>query len=223
MVAAIYSVRGRLIASSRSPADGDQAAREGWKSKASIGMTNPFFTIGHSTRPTEGFVALLQAADVQLVVDVRTVPRSRTNPQFNRDVLPASLSAHGVAYQHLPELGGLRGLQRDASPAANAFWENASFHNFADYAMSEGFRSGLRNLRELGRAAPAAVMCAESLWWRCHRRIIADYLIAAREEVFHILGPGHTEQAHLTPAARLGTDGTLTYPKDSPPMLDLWP
>ena len=105
-------------------------------------------------------------ADVELVVDVRTVPRSRTNPQFNRDVLPASLGAHGIAYEHFTALGGLRGIQRDIPPAANAFWENASFHNFADYAMSEGFRSGLGNLRELGRAAPAAVMCAESPWWR---------------------------------------------------------
>jgi uncharacterized protein (DUF488 family) len=184
-------------------------------------MSNPFFTIGHSTRPTEEFVALLKGADVELVVDVRTVPRSRTNPQFNRDVLPASLGAHGIAYEHFTALGGLRGIQRDIPPAANAFWENASFHNFADYAMSEEFRSSLEKLRELGRAARSSVMCAESLWWRCHRRIIADYLITAGEEVFHILGPSHTEQAHLTPAARLGPDGTLTYPKDLPPRLDL--
>ncbi len=154
-------------------------------------MSNPFFTIGHSTRPTEEFVALLKAAEVGLVVDVRTVPRSRTNPQFNRDVLPASLAPHGVAYEHLPSLGGLRGKQPSVSPDVNAFWENASFHNFADYALSEEFRSGLEKLRALGRATPSSVMCAESLWWRCHRRIITDYLIAAGEEVFHILGPGH--------------------------------
>ena len=184
-------------------------------------MPNPFFTIGHSTRPTEELVALLKASEVKTVVDVRTVPRSRTNPQFNRDALPASLLPHGVGYKHLPELGGLRGRQRDVSPDVNAFWENASFHNFADYAMSEDFRSGLRNLRELGHAARTSVMCAEAVWWRCHRRIIADCLIAAGEEVFHILGPHKVERAHLTPAARVGVDGTLTYPKDSPPMLDL--
>jgi uncharacterized protein (DUF488 family) len=177
-------------------------------------MPNRFFTRGHSTRTIEDFSGLLAASDVKLVVDVRTVPRSRTNPQFNRDVLPASLAAYGVAYRHLPELGGLRGPQRDVSPDVNAFWDNASFHDYADYAMSEDFRSGLEKLRELGRAAPAAVMCAESLWWRCHRRIIADYLIAAGEEVLHILGPGHIEPARMTPAARLRRNGALTYPKD---------
>jgi uncharacterized protein (DUF488 family) len=176
-------------------------------------MANPFFTVGHSSRPIETFAALLKAAEVRLVVDVRTVPRSRANPQFNRDVLPASLAAHEIAYEHLASLGGLRGTRRDVSPAANAFWENASFHNYADYAMGEEFHLGLRSLRELGRGARSAIMCAESLWWRCHRRIIADYLIAAGEEVFHILGPGHIEPAHLTEAARPGPNDTLTYPK----------
>jgi uncharacterized protein (DUF488 family) len=178
-------------------------------------MPNPFFTVGHSTRPIDEFAALLTAADVRLLVDVRSVPRSRTNPQFNRDVLPASLAAYGIAYEHLASLGGLRGTQRDVSPAANAYWENASFHNYADYAMGEEFRSGLRTLRELGKATRSSVMCAESLWWRCHRRIIADYLIAAGEEVFHILGRGHIEPARLTAAARIGPNETLTYPKDS--------
>jgi uncharacterized protein (DUF488 family) len=177
-------------------------------------MANPFFTIGHFTRPIEGFVSLLMEAEVTLVVDVRTVPRSRFNPQFNRDALADSLAARGVAYEHLAALGGLRGLQRDVSPETNAFWENASFHNYADYAMGEEFRSGLRTLRELGKTARLTVMCAESLWWRCHRRIIADYLIAAGEEVFHVLGEGHIERAHLTPAARLGPSETLTYPKE---------
>ena len=186
-------------------------------------MTNPFFTIGHSTRPIEEFVALIEAAEIKLVVDVRTVPRSRTNPQFNRDVLPVSLASHGVVYEHLPSLGGLRGVQSDISPETNAFWENASFHNYADYAMSEEFRSGLERLRALGRARRSGVMCAEAVWWRCHRRIVADYLIAAGEEVVHILSPGHLEQAHLTPAARAAPDGTLTYPGDAPPMLDLEP
>jgi uncharacterized protein (DUF488 family) len=180
-------------------------------------MSNPFFTIGHSSRPIEEFVALLKAADVRLVVDVRTVPRSRTNPQFNRDVLPPSLAPHGVAHEHLPELGGLRGLQRDVPHDVNGFWDNANFHNYADYAMSEEFRSGLEKLRELGRTAPAAIMCAEAVWWRCHRRIIADYLIAAGEQVLHILGAGHIEPARMTSAARFGPAGTLTYPEESSP------
>jgi uncharacterized protein (DUF488 family) len=186
-------------------------------------MANPFFTIGHSTRPTEEFVALLADADVKLVVDVRTVPRSRTNPQFNRDALPASLALQGVTYQHFAALGGLRKKQPDVSPEVNAFWENASFHNYADYAMSEEFRLSLVKLRDLGHKTRLSVMCAESLWWRCHRRIITDWLIAAGEEVFHILAPGHMEQAHLTAAARVGPEGTLTYPKDSQLALDLSP
>jgi hypothetical protein len=100
-------------------------------------MSNPFFTIGHSTRPIDEFVALLTTAEVRLVVDVRTVPRSRTNPQFSRDALPASLVAHGIAYEHLAALGGLRGKQLGVNSDVNAFWTNASFHNYADYALSE--------------------------------------------------------------------------------------
>ena len=184
-------------------------------------MSNPFFTIGHSTRPTQEFVALLKAAEVEIVVDVRTVPRSRANPQFNSDVLSASLASQGVAYEHVAALGGLRGKQPGASSEINAFWDNASFHNYADYAMSEAFRSSLEKLRETGRASRLAVMCAEAVWWRCHRRIIADYLIAAGEEVFHILGPGHIERARLTPEARVEPDGRLTYPKDSQLTLSL--
>ena len=186
-------------------------------------MSNPFFTIGHSTRPIDEFVALLMTAEVKLVVDVRTVPRSRTNPQFNRDALPASLAAHGIAYEHFAALGGLRGKQPGVSPDVNAFWENASFHNYADYALSAEFHSGLEQLRALGHATRSTVMCAESLWWRCHRRIIADYLLADGEEVFHVLGPGHVERARLAPAARVEPDGRLIYPKDTPPMLDLRP
>ncbi len=176
-------------------------------------MANPFFTVGHSTRPIDEFASLLAEAEVTLVFDVRTVPRSRFNPQFNRDALSASLAARGVAYEHLAALGGLRGIQRDALPETNAFWENASFHNYADYAMSQEFRSGLGVLRGRGASARACVMCAETLWWRCHRRIIADYLIAAGEDVFHILGAGHIERAALTPAAVPGPGETLTYPK----------
>lgn len=183
-------------------------------------MANPFFTIGHSTRPIEEFVSLLAETQVTLVVDVRTVPRSRFNPQFNRDALSASLAARGVAYEHFAALGGLRGIQRDVPPETNAFWENASFHNYADYAMSQDFRLGLRTLRELGKTARSCVMCAESLWWRCHRRIIADYLIAAGEDVFHIVGEGHIERAVLTLAAAPGPDETLTYPEESIDLFD---
>jgi uncharacterized protein (DUF488 family) len=175
-------------------------------------MTNPFFTIGHSTRPLDEFVELLQRAEVTFVADVRTVPRSRTNPQYNRDVLPESLVEFDIRYEHLAALGGLRGRQRDIAPGLNAFWTNDSFHNYADYAMSKSFHDGLTRLQELGRGQRCAIMCAEAVWWRCHRRIIADYLIATGDTVFHILGPKHIEPARMTEAARVQPSGWLTYP-----------
>jgi uncharacterized protein (DUF488 family) len=175
-------------------------------------MAQPFFTIGHGTRTIEDFVALLKEARVSVVVDVRTMPRSRTNPQFNADQLPASLETHQIGYDHVAALGGLRAKQRTIPPATNAFWDNQSFHNYADYAMGATFRDALAQLRELGESRRCAVMCAETVWWRCHRRIIADHLIAAGEQVFHILGPNHIEAAKLTPAARIGPGSTVTYP-----------
>ena len=180
-------------------------------------MSRQFFTIGHSTRSIGEFVDLLRNADIQLVVDVRTVPRSRTNPQYNSEELaggalriPDRLSAYCCA----------RGPARaaaDVPTEVNAFWQNRSFHNYADYAMSEEFRSGLSKLRELGHATQCAIMCAEAVWWRCHRRIIADYLIAAGEKVFHILGRNHMEQAQMTSAAALRPMGTLSYPRPGNP------
>lgn len=177
-------------------------------------MAFPFYTIGHSTRSLDDFVDLLRQAEVRHIVDVRTVPRSRTNPQYNSDVLPGALSAFQIGYTHVAALGGLRGRVRGVAPATNGFWENQSFHNYADYAMSDTFARGLVELRELGHAQRCAIMCAEALWWRCHRRIIADYLIAAGESVFHILGPGHIEPAQKTVAAKPGPAGTLIYPAD---------
>lgn len=174
-------------------------------------MTNPFFTIGHSVRPLGVFVDLLKDANVQLVVDVRAIPRSRTNPQYNGDVLPNSLREYRIGYQRIAELGGRRGRQPNVPPAANAFWQNESFHNYADYATSEDFHAALERLRQLGHSERCAIMCAETLWWRCHRRIISDYLIAAGETVFHILRPDHIARAFITPAAKLGADGALTY------------
>jgi len=170
-----------------------------------------FFTIGHSTRSIDDFVALLRSAGVELVADVRAIPRSRTNPQFNLEALPASLAAAGIGYEHLPALGGRRG--RSAAGSSNDFWQKASFRNYADYAATAAFRAGLARLRELGSRQACAVMCAEAVWWRCHRRIIADYLLAEGETVFHILGPAHIEPARSTPSARRMPDGTLIYPK----------
>lgn len=175
------------------------------------GMPTPFYTIGHSTRTIEDFVCLLEDAAVTLVADVRAIPRSRTNPQYNRDVLPLSLSAHGIRYEHLAELGGRRGRQPDVAADLNAYWDNASFHNYADYALSDTFKAALLRLRSLGHQQCCAIMCSEAVWWRCHRRIITDHLLAAGERVLHVLGPKHVEAAAITPAARVDSDA-LTYP-----------
>jgi uncharacterized protein (DUF488 family) len=174
-------------------------------------MAHPFFTIGHSTRTLEEFSELLTAQEVRTIVDVRTVPRSRTNPQFNQDTLPASLAPYGLAYVHLPELGGLRGRPRELRVSPNTIWRNQSFRNYADYAMSEPFRSGLAELIRIGRESRSAIMCAEALWWRCHRRIVADYLVSRGEVLFHILGRHEVAAAKLSAAARLGQEGTLIY------------
>jgi uncharacterized protein (DUF488 family) len=174
-------------------------------------MAHPFFTIGHSTRPVSDFVDLLKGEQIELVADVRTVPRSRTNPQYNCDVLPETLARSGVAYEHMATLGGLRPKAQEVAPSVNAFWQNQSFHNYADYALSQPFQSGLARLRALGGEQRCAIMCAEAVWWRCHRRIIADYLIAAGESVFHILGADHVEPARMTEAARRRADGSLVY------------
>lgn len=181
-------------------------------------MPRPFFTIGHSTRSFDDFVALLNAHDIKLVVDVRAVPKSRTNPQYNSKEFSEALSEFQVGYQHIAALGGLRGRMRGLPQEANALWKNQSFHNYADYATSNEFRSGLKMLRERGHATTCVIMCSEAVWWRCHRRIIADYLIAAGEIVFHILGPKAVDQAHLTEGARVRADGTVLYP---PPVTEL--
>ena len=177
-------------------------------------MSLPFFTIGHSTRTIEEFVHLLRAAGVRTVVDIRTVPRSRTNPQYNRDALPENLAPFQIGYEYIPELGGLRGKARDVSESVNAFWTNRSFHNYADYAMSERFRAGLQGLIELGRQRRTAMMCSEAVWWRCHRRIVADYLLNGGEAVFHLMGEDRIEPATMTPGAQALTPETLVYPAD---------
>jgi uncharacterized protein (DUF488 family) len=171
-----------------------------------------FFTIGHSTRSVGEFVDLLKSVSVRLVVDVRTVPRSRTNPQYNSEALSQTLFESRIRYEHIAALGGLRSRRRDVSTDVNAFWENQSFHNYADYAMSDDFRAGLIQLRGFGHATQCAIMCAEAVWWRCHRRIITDYLIAAGETVFHILGRDRIEQAHITSGALTWPTGVVTFP-----------
>jgi uncharacterized protein (DUF488 family) len=124
---------------------------------------NPFYTIGHSTRTIVEFVDMLRSAEVTAVVDVRTVPKSRRNPQFNRESLPPTLSEFQIGYEHIASLGGLRGSKRDVAPRVNGFWENKSFHNYADYAMGEAFHEGLAQLTDLGGRHRCAIMCASGL------------------------------------------------------------
>lgn len=177
-----------------------------------IDIGAPIFTIGHSTRSIEDFVELLRGSDIGIVIDVRTVPRSRTNPQFNRDTLPGSLSEFQIGYEHVAELGGLRGKQRLPEGSLNGFWTNTSFRNYADYALTTPFQAGLERLLTISHERRCAIMCSEAVWWRCHRRIIADYLLARSVPVFHILGPRHVDPAVLTRGASTSSDGAVLYP-----------
>lgn len=136
-----------------------------------------------------------------MVVDVRTVPRSRHNPQYNEDVLADELASYQLGYTRIAALGGLRGRSAAVPPEVNAFWENQSFHNYADYALSDEFGEAFGQLEQLSSSRRCAIMCAESLWWRCHRRIIADYLLARGRSVFHLMGTDRVDPAKLTPAA----------------------
>ena len=170
------------------------------------------YTIGHSTRSVGELIDLLRENRVDLLVDIRSVPRSRANPQFNADALPAPLAAAGIGYMHLKALGGLRHHAKDAPRSPNGLWRNAAFRNYADYAMTGAFRAGLDELCELARLHRPAMMCAEAVWWRCHRRIVADYLLARGVEVRHIMAPGKTAAASLTPGARPLPDGAILYP-----------
>jgi uncharacterized protein (DUF488 family) len=173
--------------------------------------TLPYFTIGHSNRSLDEFVGTLAEAGIALVADVRKMPMSRTNPQFNKDTLSAALSSLQISYEHMAALGGLRGKSRDVLADVNGLWTNDSFHNYADYALSPPFRAGLAHLVEAGRKRRCAIMCSEAVWWRCHRRIVADYLIAGGETVFHIMGPHRSEPARLTPGA-VARPGAVVYP-----------
>jgi uncharacterized protein (DUF488 family) len=170
------------------------------------------FTIGHSTHPIDEFIGLLWQSAIDRIVDVRSIPRSRTNPQFNSHALSESLAAAGIGYTQLRALGGRRGRGRDAGPSPNQLWRNESFRNYADYAMSDAFCSGMQELKSLAAGERCAIMCAEALWWRCHRRIISDYLLADGVAVAHVMGAGKVEPATLTPGARALPDGTVLYP-----------
>ena len=172
-------------------------------------------TIGHSTRTLETFIQLLQIFDVKQVIDVRTVPRSRHNPQFNHDTLPDDLKTAGIGYLHMPGLGGLR---RPKPDSINLGWRNTSFRGFADYMRTPEFEGHLGELVKLAERKRIALMCAEAVPWRCHRSLISDALEVRGIKVVHLLSATHPQPHRMTPFARW--DGkSLTYPAEEASIL----
>ena len=188
------------------------------------------WTIGHSTRAIDDFISLLKENEIKLLVDVRAFPGSKRYPQFNKSVLTESLNAHGIRYEHFPELGGKRKSKADSR---NAAWRNASFRGYADYMETEQFQKGVERLLAFARndpesirgrndrdgwesvtPCPTCIMCAEAVWWRCHRSLIADYLKARGIEVMHVLSANKVEPHPYTSAARI-VNGELSYAADS--------
>ena len=172
-------------------------------------MSRRLWTVGHSTLPFEGFASLLEGHAIQLLCDVRTVPRSRRHPQFSTEALAGSLQDRGIDYRHLAGLGGWRHPHAD-SP--NAAWRNSSFRGYADYALSPEFAQALSELCALALRRRAAIMCAEALWWHCHRRLIADRMLAAGWEVWHIGSDGRASPHRLPPFAVIQPDASVIYP-----------
>ncbi len=199
--------------------------------RASAASVPDFLTIGHSNRSLEEFIDLLRDSGAEVVVDVRKLPGSNANPQFNEDVLGDALAAVGIELRRLDGLTGRRPVSRDVPFEVNGWWENRSFHNYADHALGAEFAADIAVLLDWGDERRCAVMCSEAVWWRCHRRIIADYLLAHDREVLHVLGPGQTAEAVLSSGAvveggpggsagsmpaddrRDSADVRITYPK----------
>ena len=165
------------------------------------------WTVGHSTRSGEEFVQILLAHGVEVLVDVRTFPGSRRYPQFNRDALAENLALQKIRYHHEPRLGGRRKPRADSH---NSAWRNEQFRGYADHMETEEFKRGVQELLELAAEKRVAIMCAEAVWWRCHRSLISDYLKAKGHEVIHILDEKKTEEHPFTSAARI-IDGDLSY------------
>lgn len=167
------------------------------------------WSIGHSTHPAERFVALLAEHGIEQVADIRTVPKSRKHPHFHIDRMAEWLPEAGLAYDHLARLGGWR---RTTPDSPNGGWRNVSFRGYADYALTDEFAAGLAGLLELAAERPTAMMCSEGLWWRCHRRLVADRLLTGGVEVIHIAPDGRAAPHALTPFGAPGADGRVLYP-----------
>jgi uncharacterized protein (DUF488 family) len=177
------------------------------------------FTAGHSTRSIDEFVAILREAGVTRIVDVRAFPASKRHPQFNKSSLAAALEDAGVDYQHMPALGGRRGTKKTGA-SRNGLWKVDAFRNYADYAETPAFAAALDELEALARERPTAFMCAEAVWWQCHRRLIADYMLSRGWTVVHLLGAGQRQEATLTPGALPQADRTIWYRAPQPGLLD---
>jgi uncharacterized protein (DUF488 family) len=174
-------------------------------------------TVGHSTHPLEEFIALLAAHGVTMLVDVRTIPRSRHNPQFNLDTFPAALEAAGIGYLHAKGLGGLRHAR---AASLNTGWRTPGFRGYADYMLTPEFAAELEKLLAVARREQVAIMCAEAVPWRCHRSLIADALMVRQVTVEHIMGPGKRQPHRLTPFARVEGE-RITYPPEQLGLPDI--
>jgi uncharacterized protein (DUF488 family) len=165
------------------------------------------WTVGHSTRPREELIEALRSFEIKVLADVRSFPGSRRYPHFNKEQLKASLAAREIEYQHFPELGGRRRAQPDSK---NMAWQNETFRGYADHMDTEEFRRGMARLLAVARVRRTAIMCAEAVWWRCHRSLISDYLKAKGVEVTHIMAAGKSQAHPFTAAARI-VNGELSY------------
>lgn len=175
-------------------------------------MPANFLTLGHSNRSLNELLDMLRESRVNLLVDVRSFPKSRSNPAFNSDQLPAALAVVQIGYCHMRALGGRRPKQPEVDDGLNALWRVQSFHNYADYALGDQFGAAFDELLRLGCGRRLALMCSEAVWWRCHRRIITDYLLFKGRDVDHLMAPGRIEQAKPTPGARAIGQGKVIYP-----------
>lgn len=172
------------------------------------------WTVGHSTRTIEAFIDLLESYEIARVVDIRTVPRSRHNPQYNQDVFPSSLKGAGIQYEYLPKLGGLR---HSTGNSINTGWRNSSFRNFADYMSTDSFQEGLEQLIELSKDMNTTIMCAEAVPWRCHRSLVSDALVVRKVIVEHIISTKSAYKHVLTPWAQVeGLE--ISYPAPVEPI-----
>lgn len=174
-------------------------------------MKKEIYTIGHSTHPLEEMIAILKAHKIQTVIDIRTIPKSRNNPQFNQEVFKKALKNHGIGYRHLKELGGLRHALKDS---INTGWINASFRGYADYMQTTAFQKGLEKLEKIASKKRCALMCAEAVPWRCHRSLVADALSVHKWKVFHLLSK-KTAKRHRRTSFLKTKKGMLFYPKSS--------